>query len=134
MSMAVAISALVSAYTAVRTQVASTRTSVDTHAPLLTNDSAAATCFRSSRVTRRTRTFVSTARMFFLHIAPHAFIELFHPLRSRYPLDKDCPMNVFRRIPAGFAYDHGVAFLLPFQHGARADTEFSSHFYRNGNL
>ena len=35
---------------------------------------------------------------------------------------------------AGFAYDHGVAFLLPFQHRARADAEFSSHFRRNGNL
>src|SRR5262245_38396600 len=56
MSMAVAISALVSAYTAVRIQLASTRTSVDTHAPLLTDDSAAATCLRSSRVTRRTKT------------------------------------------------------------------------------
>jgi hypothetical protein len=27
-------------------------------------------------------------------------------------------MNVFRRIPAGFAYDDGVAFLHPFQHRA----------------
>src|SRR3990172_1681939 len=107
------------------------RTSVDTHAPLLTNDSAAATCFRSSRVTRRTKTLVSTACLVFLHITPHAFIELFYLLRSRCLLPKDCPMNVFRRIPAGFAYDDGVAFLLPFQHRARADTEFSLHFHQN---
>src|SRR5918999_3007788 len=112
MSMAIAISASVRLYTAVRAHVASTRTKVVTHAPLLTNDSAAATCFRSSRVTRRTRTLVSTARMFFLHVASHAFIEVFYFLRSRYPLRKDCPMNVFRRIPAGFAHDDGVAFLL----------------------
>ena len=43
-------------------------------------------------------------------------------------------MYVFRRVPAGFAYYHGVAFLLPFQHRTRSDTEFTSHFHRNGNL
>src|SRR5919109_4025123 len=107
------------------------RTSVGTHAPLLTNDSAAVTCLRSSRVTRRTRTLVSTARMFFLHIAPHALIELFNLLGGGCPLRKDRAMNVLRRIPAGFAYDHGVAFFIPFQHRARADTELSSHFHRN---
>src|SRR4030095_52043 len=115
MSMAVDMCARVGLYTAVRTHVASMRTSVDTHAPLLTNNSAAATCFRPSRVIRRTRTLVSTARMFFLHIAPDAFVELFYLLRSRYPLRKDCPINVFRRIPVGFAYDHGFDLPPPFR-------------------
>jgi len=88
----------------------------------------------SSSVTSRTKTLVSTARMFFLQITPHALIELFYLLRSRYRLRKDCPMNVFRRLRAGFAHDDGVALLLPSQRRARADPGFSSHFHRNGNL
>src|SRR5262249_15652479 len=134
MSMAVAISALVSAYTAVRIQLASTRTSVDTHAPLLTDDSAAATCLRSSRVTRRTKTFVSRARMFFLHVAPHVFVELFYFLRSGCPLGKDRSVNIFLGIPASFAHDYRIAFLVPLQDRAGADTEFSSHFRWNRYL
>src|SRR5206468_12907929 len=112
---AVDISSRVSSYTAARTHTASIRTSVDTHAPLLTKDLAAATCFRSSRVIRCTRTLVSMVCMFFLHIPLHAFIELFHLLRGGRSLGKDCSVNILRRIPTGFPHDHCVAFLIPFQ-------------------
>jgi hypothetical protein len=104
------------------------RTSVDTHAPLLTNDSATAVCFRSSRVIRRIKTLVSTARMFFLYELPHSLIELFKVFNSGFSLREDRAVNVFRRIPAGFANDDSVPFLVPFQNRAWADTEFSSHF------
>jgi len=75
--MAVATSVWLSSYTAERTHVASMSTSVDTHAPLLTHASAGPTCLRSPRVTRRTRTLLSTARVFLLYIAPHTLIEIF---------------------------------------------------------
>jgi len=53
--------------------------------------------------------------MLFLHIPPHAFIELFHLLRGGRSLGKDCSVNILRRIPTGFPHDHCVAFLIPFQ-------------------
>jgi len=77
---------------------------------------------------------VSTARMFFLYVLPHAFVELLQLFHSGFFLRKDRAVNVFRRIPAGFANDNGIPFLVPFQNGARADAEFSPHFRWNRNL
>jgi hypothetical protein len=61
-------------------------------------------------------------------------VELLDPFCSTFCLGKDRAVNFFRSIPAGFAHDDGVAFLMPFQDRARPDAEFSPHFRRNGNL
>src|SRR5262249_52731743 len=91
MSTAVATSLASSAYTAVRTQTASTSARCGTQAPLATNASAAFTCFASSRVTRRTSTFVSTARMALSHVPPDALPQLVESLGLGWPLRKHRP-------------------------------------------
>jgi hypothetical protein len=97
-------------------------------------DSAAATCFWSSRVTRRTKTFVSTARMLVFHVAQDAFIEVSQLPRLRSAFGKDRSVDILRGVPTGFANDDCIAFLIPFQNRAWTDTELSSHFGGNRNL
>jgi hypothetical protein len=72
--------------------------------------------------------------MFFLHIPAQAFVELLELSYRGFCLEKDRVVNLFLGVPAGFAHDDGIAFLVPFQDRARADAEFSSHFRRNRNL
>ena len=52
-------------------------------APDCTNASATAACFGSSRVSNRTRTFVSTARMACPDVLPDTFLQLGHRPRLR---------------------------------------------------
>jgi hypothetical protein len=95
---------------------------------LVTNDSAADNLLSVVARDQTDHDVVSTGRMFFLDIAPHAFIELFYLLRSRCFAREDRPVNVFRRLPASFAHYHGVAFFFPFEHRARANTQFRRTF------
>jgi hypothetical protein len=55
--------------------IASANTKCDTHAPLAMNDSASRTCSGLSRTTKRTSTFVSTARMLLADVFSNS---LFH--------------------------------------------------------
>src|SRR5713101_6324734 len=121
-------------YTELSTHVASTSTRCETHAPRATKVSAAATCFASSRVTSRTSTFVSTARMAPLHVRAHAGFHLLDAAGPRGALREQGPMEVFGGIAPGAANDDFLALLVPFQDRARADPELLPHFHRDGDL
>src|SRR5262249_26227883 len=134
MSTAVATSLASSAYTAVRTQTASTSARCGTQAPLATNASAALTCFASSRVTRRTSTFVSTARMALSHVPPDALPQLVESLGLGWPLRKHRPVHVLRRETPGSADNDLLAVLVPLEYGAWPDTELPTYLRRYGYL
>src|SRR5437899_12632633 len=76
MSTAVAMASGSRSYTDASTHVTSASTRCGTQAPRATNASAAATCLASSRVTSRTRTFVSIARTPPLDIATQARLQI----------------------------------------------------------
>src|SRR5262245_815447 len=134
MSTAVATSRASSAYTAVRTRTASTSTRWGTQAPPATNASAAFTCFASSRVTRRTSTLVSTARMALSHVPPDAFPQLVESPGLWWPLRKHRPMHVLRRETPGSADNDLFAVLVPLEYGAWPDTELPTDLGRYGYL
>jgi len=69
---AVAMAPASRSYAAPRSHVVSASTRCETHAPLVTKASAAASCLESSRVIKRTRTLVSTASMLGLHVPANA--------------------------------------------------------------
>src|ERR1051326_6518222 len=127
MSTTVAISRARSWYTAARTHVASRSTRCETQAPFSTNASAAASCRTSSRVTSRTRTFASTARMPPLYVRPNAPFELSEPPGVRRTFRKHRPVHVLRRESSSTPYDDLLPLLVPFQNGTRSDSELLSH-------
>src|ERR1044071_3424246 len=98
------------------------------------NCSAIAICRSSSRMNRRTRTFVSTARILFSDVPPNSFVDLFERVKGRLPVTEDCSMNVLRRVAAGAPDDDFVALFFPFQHRARTDAELPPDLGRNGDL
>src|SRR3954471_22293710 len=63
-------------YTESKTHTASMSTRWEIHAPVCTNASAAASCFGSSRASKRTRTLVSTARMAGPQVLLDAVLEI----------------------------------------------------------
>src|SRR5687767_6612127 len=133
MSIASASSVAPTSYTELNTQVAFISTRCETHAPPSTKTSAALACLASSRVTSRTSTFVSTARMPALHVAPDAFLQLFQGLGHGAP-GKQHPVDVLGAV-APRATDHDLAvFLVPFQHGAGTDTQPLADLGRNRDL
>src|SRR5438874_2265409 len=105
----------------------------DAHTPLRIKASAADTCWTSSRVMRRTRTFVSMACMLFTHVLSDAFLQLLQGPRFGR-LREERSMDIFERVLAD-APDHDfVAFLFPLQDGAWADPELAANLSRNGDL
>src|SRR6266542_1208285 len=119
-------------YTSLSTHMASTSTRCETHAPRATNASAAATCFASSRVTRRTSTFVSAARMAPLDVPPHTLFHLGDrpgPGRPR----KQRLMNLGRGERARATDNDLLAILVPLQDRARPDTELLPDLGRHGD-
>src|ERR1044071_4463170 len=120
-------------YAAARTQGVSASTTWDTHTPFETNSSAASTCAASSRVSRRTRTFVSIARMLCPDVTTDRFLQLGE--RAWFWLGgEDRAVDVFERVPACAANDDPFPFLFPFEHGTRSDAQFSSNLNRNRDL
>src|SRR5580693_5646052 len=113
MSRAVASSLGGSAYAELKTHVASISTSSDTHAPPAAKASATATCFASSRVRRRTRTFVSTACMSLPYRARDARLELGERPRRGRPSREERAMHVLRAVPPRAPHDDEAALLVP---------------------
>src|SRR5436309_15565717 len=79
-----------------------------THQPGATKDSAAAACLASSRVMRRTRTFVSTARMPLPRVAPDTRLELLERLPLWGARGEDRPMDILGGVTPRPA-DHNCA-------------------------
>src|SRR4029453_1920827 len=132
-STAVAIAGASSSYTDVSTHTASTRTTCDTHAPRATNDSAADTRVGSSRATRRTRTFVSTARMAPLRVGPKTLPELGQASTARR-LGEKRRVQIGRCEPPDAPKQYPLAFLMPLEGGPRADAKLPTHFRGNRDL
>src|SRR5690554_589965 len=129
--MAAAISFGPRSYTARRTQVASTSTTCDTHAPRATAPSAARVCAASSLVISLTRTFVSTLRMTANDGLRNAGFQVRQgppPRRCR----KQRLMHVFRRVAANTADHHVLAAGIPFEHRAGTQPELAAHRRRHG--
>src|SRR6185295_1589822 len=120
-------------YTDDKTHRASTRTRCDTQTPAATKASAAAVCSASSRVARRTRTLVSTARMTGFHVAARPLFEVLQRLRLRR-LGEQGTVHIFGRIAARPPDHDASALLLPFQDRSRADAEPTADFSRYGDL
>src|SRR2546425_9052041 len=97
-----------------RIHIASTWARCGTHAPGATKASAFTTCFASSRATRRTRTFVSTARTTPPDVPSHALFQL----RQRSGLGrlrKQRPVHILRRVPANPTNHDLLAGLIPLE-------------------
>src|ERR1035437_8843217 len=133
MSTAVARPSASSSYTDSKTHTGAAKTRCDTHAPLATNDSAAVTCFGSSRVIRRTRTLVSTARMPLPHVLPNPLFQLSDASRFR-SLGKQLPMNLLRAESTRPPDHDSFAVLVPFQNGTGANFQLPPHLRGNRYL
>ena len=112
----------------------SASTSCETHAPLATNASAAATCAASSRISRRTSTLVSTARMLPSHVGSNARLDVvgFAPFRPGGT--EHCCVYIRRRALPIAPDDERAVAPLPDQHRTRTDTELPPHLRRHRNL
>src|SRR5574341_1402264 len=132
-STAVAIAGASSSYTDVSTHTASTRTTCDTHAPRATNDSAADTCFGSSRATRRTRMFVSTARMAPLRVGLKALPELGQAPTPRR-LGEECLVQIGGCELADAPNHYLLALLMPLDGRPRANPKLPSNCRRYRDL
>src|SRR5262249_36503203 len=120
-------------YTASSTQTASMSTRWEIHAPVCTKASAAASCFASSRASRRTRTLVSTARMASPHVLPDAFLEILEAsglgLRREHG-----PVKILEGMPTDAPDGDSIPFGIPFQDGSRYKLEPLAHLGGNRDL
>jgi len=116
--MAVEICSALRSYTASRTHTVSASTRCDTQAPPTMNFSAAPTCAASSRATKRTKTFVSTARMPFSAVLSDTCLYIRGTCLSRR-LRKECLMDILRAIPSRPTYDDMIVLLVPLKYGTR---------------
>ena len=95
--------------------------------------SAAATCRGSSRVTRRTRTFVSTARMASLRVSAQASLQF-----SKRPMVRGLREQGLVQVGGGESSqapnDDPLAVLLPFKRRARTNTELPADGSGNRDL
>src|SRR6202041_278626 len=122
MSTAVAMCSAVRSYTASSTQMVSTSTRWETHAPLEMNFSANSTCSGSSRTTSRTTRLVSTARMSLADVFSNRILHIRHILLGCLPR-KECQVNVLRRMPTCSANNNLATLLVPFENGTWAHPE-----------
>src|SRR6185295_16251589 len=97
------------------------------------NASAAATCFGSSWVARRTRMLVSTARMAPLHVSPNAFLQLGQGAPPRRLLEQGA-VQVRGRVSAGPPDDDRRALLVPLQDGPGPHPQLPPDFGGDGDL
>lgn len=99
--------------------------------PVLYKLSAEAVWRESSMVIRRTRTFVSTARITPACVVPDAFFQLIDTPRFRCPRTGQLPMDIRGTEAARTTDNDLVAVLFPFQDRARTDAKPSAYFYRD---
>src|SRR6185436_11957585 len=97
------------------------------------NSSAAAACLASSRARSRTRTFVSTARMATLHVAPDAFLQVSQGLRRR-DFSKESTVDVLGAVMTGATHDDLAILLVPFEDRPGPDAQPLSNLGRHGDL
>ncbi len=88
---------------------------------------------KSSLVTRRTKTFVSTARMAPLDVVAPSGLQVRQGVVFRCR-GEDCPMNVFRCVQPDPPDNDLLPFLIPLQNRSRTDSEPSSNLRRHGDL
>src|SRR6266568_1694673 len=117
-----------------RTQVISARTRCDTQAPGRTNASAACAWRASSPTTRRTSTFVSTARMALPNVSANPGRELVEAAGAAGAFREQRLTHVFERVPARAADHDPVLRLLPLDDGARREPEPPPDLGGNGDL
>src|SRR5258708_11037362 len=122
MSTAVAMCSAVRSYTASSTQMVSTSTRWETHAPPEMNFSANSTCSGSSRTTSRTTRFVSTARMSLADVFSNRILHI-RQILLECLRRKECQVNVLRRMPACSANNNLATLLVPFENGTWAHSE-----------
>src|ERR1017187_4441528 len=99
--------------------MASASVSTETHAPFSIKLSADAAWRESSLVIRRTRTFVSTARMTLSDVTPDALSQFFEASGRRRPGPEHRPMDILGTEAARTTDDNVVAIRLPFRSGER---------------
>src|SRR5438876_1545126 len=75
---------------------------------------------------RRTRTFVSMARMFGPDVTPDRLFQLIE-LPGFWLPGKHRPMDVFERVPACTPNNHALAVFFPFENCAGPDTELAAN-------
>ena len=69
-----------------------------------------------------------------LDVVADAIPEAVASVRGRGGAAEDCLVDIFGSEVAGAADDDAIAFLDPFEHGARADAEFAADIHWNGDL
>src|SRR6478609_6158449 len=111
--------------------MASAKAKTGTHAPFSMNASAEAAWRESSRVVRRTKTLVSTARISFPNSPPDSFFHLVECSRLRRLSREQRPMNFLRRKLPRSPHNHLVAVFLPLQNRTRTDTQLLPNFDGN---
>src|SRR5262245_49664812 len=95
--------------------------------------SAVRTCFGSSRTTRRTNTFVSTARMPLANVLPDSVLHIERSLLC-VSLGEEHAVNVFRCVPPRPANHDLIILLIPFEYGAGSHSELLANLSRHGDL
>src|SRR6266545_5447359 len=112
----------------------SARTRWETQAPRATQASAAPAWRSSSRVRRRTRRFVSTARMPLPDVGPDPGLQLREAAPPGRAAREESLMHLGRREPAGPAHDDALPVLAPLDHRTGADPEAAPHLGGDGDL
>src|SRR5262245_35837262 len=92
------------------------------------------TCTASSRVIRRTSTFVSIDSMTPPRLLPEARFQLFERSRFRGARCEDRLMDVLGRVLDRPSHHNLVAVFVPLEHGARSDPQAPPHFGGDGDL
>src|SRR5947207_15967092 len=83
---------------------------------------------------RRTRTFVSTARMPLPRVAPDTRLELLERLPLWGARGEDRPMDILGGVALRPADDNGAAVVAPLEDGARATAKAPADRRRDGQL
>src|SRR5688572_24777317 len=133
-AMAVAIARGGSSYALASTQDASASARCGSHAPLATNASAALTCRESSRVIRRTSTFVSMARKPFPRVPTNTVFKLIEGAGCRWPASKHRVVHVLGAVVTRSPHDNLSRLFLPFKDGSRPHAKLPAHFRGDGDL
>src|SRR5215475_12144940 len=89
-------------------------TRCEIHAPGFTKSSAAASCFGSSRTSKRTRTLVSTARMAGPHMLPDAFLEILEASRLGL-LREQRPVEILEGVASNASDRDAIILGVPLQ-------------------
>src|SRR5205809_4110548 len=88
----------------------------------------------SDLVMRRTRTFVSTARMPLPRVAPDTRLELVERLPLWGARGEDRPMDILGGVAPRSADDNGAAVVASLEDGARANAKAPADRRRDGHM